>query len=117
MNKLTRELNLELFERLLVAERSRIDEEISKVQAAAHVPHRGRPPGRPKAVEEPTSAPKPKGRSAAAKRKQSLRMKKYWAERRAEKAKAEKTKARKPRKKAAKAEKSPKRAVALKEAA
>lgn len=106
MNKPTHELNLELFERLLTAERSRIDEEISRVRAAGNIRHAGRPKGVTAKAAPKKNSLAVYNRTPEAKRKQSLRMKKYWAARRAEKAKTAKS-----RKKAAK------RVVSIKKAA
>jgi hypothetical protein len=109
MNKTTTELNLELFERLLVAERSRLDEEIAQVRAASGVRRRGRPKTADAKPElenrEPAKPAKPAkknslaeyNRTPEARRKQRLRMKKFWANKKAEQAKAERKAARKKR--------------------
>jgi hypothetical protein len=67
---------------LLVAERDRLNQAIEALQGPAR--RRGRPP-KQMAMTESMPAEKPRRKRSAAERKaQSERMKKYWAERRKE---------------------------------
>jgi hypothetical protein len=74
---------------LLVAERDKLNRAIEALQGP--LKKRGRPPKNPLiAALAPTTAPATKrksGRSAAARKAQSLRMKAYWAAKRKKQAK------------------------------
>jgi hypothetical protein len=74
---------------LLVAERDKLNRAIEALQGP--LKRRGRPPKNPLiATLAPTTAPATKrksGRSAAARKAQSLRMKAYWAAKRKKQAK------------------------------
>jgi hypothetical protein len=68
---------------LLVAERDRLNRAIEALQGP--IKRRGRPPKNPHAALASLAAPAPRrksGMSAAARKKQSERMKAYWAKRR-----------------------------------
>ena len=63
---------------LLITERDRLNRAIEALQGP--VKRRGRPPKNPLALLAPTAPATPrKGMSAAARKRQSTRMKKYWA--------------------------------------
>ena len=70
---------------LLIAERDRINRAIEALQGP--MKPRGRLPKNPGVLATTTALPRPgrKGRSAAARKAQSARMKKYWATRRKQK--------------------------------
>ena len=70
---------------LLLAERDKLNRAIEALQGAAK--RRGRPPKNPLAAAAPAPAPrkKRKGRTAAQRKAQALRMKAYWAKRKAQK--------------------------------
>jgi hypothetical protein len=65
---------------LLVAERDKIDHAIAALQGTAR--RRGRPPGSKNESKGTRSTHKRRGMSAAARKRQSERMKAYWAARR-----------------------------------
>ena len=76
--------------KLLIAERDRLNQAIAVLQGDAVVPgrkRRGRPPGSKSKKTTVSKAPKKAhNMSLAARKETSARMKKYWAQRRKEKA-------------------------------
>ena len=72
-------MQIEQIVSILIAERDRLSRAIEALQGP--LKRRGRPPKNPAVISAATPQPKRRGRTAAQRKAQSEKMKKYWAQR------------------------------------